>query len=139
MDFGRFARRSGCAESGHSLTESVVETGTTASMCPTASSGGSFPGMVRGQVATKAEACLRGDGDTSRCLVFPPHASSMRRYVWKEEEGQTEDEVNGKKLHALEPIGSSVASHLSGDQHGQKYAEDEASREGQIHWRGTKE
>src|SRR6516164_6234048 len=64
-------------------------------------------------------------------------ASSTRRRARKEEEGEREDEINDEKLHALQPVGPSVARYLAGDQNGEKDDQNKAGRKRQIHRGGT--
>src|SRR4029453_10786407 len=67
----------------------------------------------------------------SACLVYMARSSfgrlyrihaggASRRRARQEEEGETEHEVDGQELHALQPVGPSVVRDLARDQHGQE-------------------
>src|SRR4029079_74481 len=68
-----------------------------------------------------------------------PEGLWMGLCAWQEEKREAEDHVHGKELQTLEPIGSSVASHLSRDDRRQKNHQHKSGREGQVNRRRAKE
>src|SRR5262245_60224142 len=65
--------------------------------------------------------CCLDMADVGRCRLTEGSAGGR---AWKEEEAQTEDQIDGQQLHPFEPVGPAVPGDLAGDEHRQQHGED---------------